>query len=367
MQCVVDRVLPNTSIAHHPMFWKTAAERTTKRVGYWMLGTSGLVASIIVVGGITRLTESGLSITQWNLISGMRYPDKDKWQIEYSRYKETPEFKLLNHQMSLEEFKGIYFWEWAHRMLGRTIGMFVVLPGLYFMYKGEMTRPIRNRSLGLMALVGFQGALGWYMVKSGLDNTLLQHSETPRVSPYRLASHLTSAFAIYCTSFYSGLQILKPHTTRNPLHKLGLGLFALAATTATSGAFVAGLDAGLVYNTWPLMESSFIPDKQELLFLQPKWKNFFENQATVQLDHRLLAYTTFISAFSFFFFAKRSRAHPKILSSIKGVLHMITLQATLGITTLIYLVPLPLAAAHQAGSVGVLSTLMLMLHRMRLF
>ena len=332
-----------------------------------MLGTSGLVASIIVVGGITRLTESGLSITQWNLISGMKYPNKEKWDIEYARYKETPEFKLLNHQMTLSEFKDIYKWEWVHRMLGRTIGLYVVLPGLYFMYKGDMTRSMRIRSVGLMALVAGQGALGWYMVKSGLDPKLIENAETPRVSPYRLASHLTSAFGIYCISFYSGLQILKPHTTKNPLHSLGLGLFTLAATTATSGAFVAGLDAGLVYNTWPLMESTFIPAKEELLFITPKWRNIFENQTTVQLDHRLLAYTTFASVVSFFFYAKRRNPHPKILSSIKGVMHMVILQATLGITTLIYLVPLPLAAAHQAGSVGVLTTIMLMLHKMRIF
>eukprot|EP00835_Amoeboradix_gromovi_P005124 NODE_453_length_8264_cov_0.316105.p2 type:complete len:349 gc:universal NODE_453_length_8264_cov_0.316105:908-1954(+) len=348
------------------MFGKIA-QSTSRRVGYWMMGTSGLVASIIVVGGITRLTESGLSITQWNLISGMKYPSKDGWLDEFTKYKETPEFKLLNHQMTLEEFKGIYFWEWAHRMLGRSIGLYIVIPGLYFIYKGEMTMSMRNRSLGLMALVAGQGALGWYMVKSGLDPKIVAKSEVPRVSPYRLASHLTSAFAIYCTSFYSGLQIFKPHVTKNRLYTAGVGLFALAATTVISGAFVAGLDAGLVYNTWPLMENSFIPSKDEILHLKPKWKNLFENQTTVQMDHRLLAYTTFASVVSFYYFTKKKNVHPKILSAVKGVMHMVLAQATLGITTLIYLVPLPLAAAHQAGSIGVLTTLMIMIHRLRLF
>eukprot|EP00834_Sanchytrium_tribonematis_P004104 NODE_185_length_13590_cov_0.472908.p5 type:complete len:343 gc:universal NODE_185_length_13590_cov_0.472908:341-1369(+) len=341
--------------------------QTSKRVAYWMFGTSGLVASIIVVGGVTRLTESGLSITQWNLISGMKYPSKEGWTIEYEKYKKTPEFKLLNHQMNLEEFKGIYFWEWFHRMLGRSIGLYVTIPGLYFMYKNEMSRSIRKRSLGLMALVAGQGALGWYMVKSGLDDKLIEKAETPRVSPYRLAAHLTSAFGIYCLSFYSGLQILTPHRVKNPLFSLGVGMFGLSAMTATSGAFVAGLDAGLVYNTWPLMENSFIPSTEELTHIKPKWRNIFENQTTVQLDHRLLAYTTFSSIVGLFAYAKSKGAHPKILKSIKGAMHMVILQATLGITTLIYLVPLPLAAAHQAGSVGVLTTMLLMLHKLRLF
>ena len=344
-----------------------AAQFTHRRVGLWMLGTSGLVASIIVVGGITRLTESGLSITQWDLVKGIKYPNKQEWVIEFEKYRDTPEFKMLNQQMTIEEFKSIYFWEWAHRMLGRAIGLYVAIPGLYFMYKGQMTAQMRQRTFGLIGLVGFQGALGWYMVKSGLDPKLIETSETPRVSPYRLASHLTSAFAIYCISFYSGLQILKPHITKHPMHKYAVGLFGIAATTAISGAFVAGLDAGLVYNTWPLMGDNIVPPKEELLHIDPVYKNFFENQTTVQFDHRMMAYTTLASTLGLFAMAKRNKVHPKVYSSVKSVLHMILLQATLGISTLIYLVPLPLAAAHQAGSVGVLSTIMLLIHRMRLF
>ena len=205
------------------------------------------------------------------------------------------------------------------------------------------------------------------MVQSGLDNELIQRQETPRVSPYRLAAHLTSALAIYCTSFYTAMQVLSPHTTKHSLHTIGLGVFGIAATTITSGAFVAGLDAGLVYNTWPNMGESFVPPSNELLYLSPKWRNIFENQTTVQFDHRMLAYTTLASVFGLFGLARKRQAPPHITKSIKRAMHMVLLQASLGISTVLYLVPLPLAVLHQAGSVGVLTTMMMMLHKMRVF
>ncbi|KAL7754051.1 Cytochrome c oxidase assembly protein cox15 [Sorochytrium milnesiophthora] len=413
-------------------------------VGKWMLFSSSLVFGIVVVGGITRLTESGLSITEWNLVRGMKWPSsQEEWDAEFNKYKQTPEYVLLNHSMSLKEFKSIFYWEWFHRNLGRTIGMVFLLPTIYFTATRPsaqriakalagsshatkeslsqwMTPRVRKSAWVCCGLVGFQGALGWYMVKSGLNQDLLSTpNATPRVSQYRLASHLGSAFLIYIASLWTGMQVLQDYrfavkangvsseatfvqqlgaVDRIRFLRFGKGthwLASLVFITAMSGAFVAGLDAGLVYNTWPLMGDNFVPPRHELfppivssssngqavtaplsadeneqggalsLFSQNRWKNVFENPVTVQFDHRMLAYTTFGAVSGMWIVSRRLPLPPSVRQASSIVMAAALAQATLGITTLIYFVPLELAASHQAGSLALLTSVLWLMHRVR--
>ncbi|KAG0282563.1 Cytochrome c oxidase assembly protein cox15, partial [Linnemannia gamsii] len=285
-------------------------------VGYWMMTISAMTFGIVVVGGMTRLTESGLSIVEWNLIKGMKPPrSQAEWEEEFNKYKQFPEYKILNHGMTLEEFKRIFYYEWSHRMLGRAIGAAFILPGLYFASRGMLSKAIARRSWIIGGLIGFQGALGWYMVKSGLDEQLMNTpGATPRVSQYRLAAHLGSAFLIYAGAFMTGLKVLTDYkiskgayeslasTINNPILKrfkgAAHGIVALVFFTAISGAFVAGLDAGLIYNEFPLMGGRLMPPVGELFddkFLHDGdhptaglWRNMFDNQVTVQFNHRVL-------------------------------------------------------------------------------
>jgi cytochrome c oxidase assembly protein subunit 15 len=361
---------------------------SSKSVAYWLLGSAASVFGIVVFGGLTRLTESGLSITEWRPVTGSLPPmNQEHWEYEYNRYKQSPEFKMLNSHMDLEDFKQIYWMEWGHRLWGRVVGITFLLPTIYFVARKQVSKPMAWRLGGICGLIGMQGVIGWWMVKSGLKDELLETGNQPRVSQYRLATHLGTAFVAYTYMLWNGLAILRQHRlladpiaahsaldslsqpALRPFRLLTAGLAALVFTTAMSGALVAGLDAGMIYNDFPWMGQNILPPKREMLdpFYSHVpdqsdlwWRNMLENPVLVQLDHRILATTTFTAIMALWAY---SRFSPRVRAALPkdaqkgmlGVVHLVTLQVTLGITTLWYLVPTPLAAAHQAGALALLS------------
>lgn len=362
-----------------------------KKIGYWLIGTSTLVFGIVVVGGLTRLTESGLSITEWRPVTGVLPPlNKLQWEIEFEKYKDSPEFKQINSDITLEEFKFIYFMEWGHRVIGRAIGLFLVVPAGYFWAKGKLNKRLKWSVVGLFGLLSLQGFIGWWMVRSGLDEeNLASRRSKPTVSQYRLTLHLGAAFLMYLGVLNVGLLVLKENKwmkmakeapgkinslfskLENPLLKrvkvLAVSLICLTFVTAMSGGMVAGLDAGLIYNTFPHMGDDFVPLRNELMspvFSRKEdnsdmwWRNLLENPTTVQLIHRTFATVTFFTVLTGAIFLKRYRTIlPKASHKrFHGVLGFAVMQVLLGITTLIYLVPIPLAAAHQAGSLALLTS-----------
>lgn len=367
-----------------------------KSVGYLCIGTSVLVFAIVILGGLTRLTESGLSITEWKPVTGAIPPiSEEDWIIEFEKYKESPEFKQLNSNMDLEDFKFIYSMEWSHRLLGRVIGMVFVLPTLYMIARKKVSLKTAGKLLGICGLIGVQGAIGWWMVYSGIDTDLLEERNSkPTVSPYRLAAHLGAAFVVYCAMISTGFSVLRNKwIMENPqeyskyfqqiqsksLSKFKFyskSLFGLIFLTAMSGAFVAGLDAGLIYNTFPKMGEDWTPSMGELfdpVYSRVKdqtdlwWRNMLENQATVQLEHRILATTTAISVFALHMYSHRiktiiPRHAYKWLNISMGV---VSLQYVLGMCTLLYLVPTHLAATHQAGALTLLTCTLLLVNNLK--
>lgn len=299
--------------------------------------------------------------------------------------------------MTLDEFKKIYYMEWTHRLWGRLIGLSFVLPALYFMARRRVTPPMAANLLGISALIGFQGAIGWWMVKSGLGDDLLAPGSHPRVSQYRLTAHLGTAFVCYAWMLLSGLAVLRSRRMRaaadpavalaaaralaSPalarFRRCALGVAGLVFVTAMSGALVAGLDAGLIYNEFPYMGLGLTPPRAELwdaLYARRDdgadlwWRNMLENPSTVQLDHRILALSTFCAILALFAYARSGRVAAALPRDAKrattGLVHLVTLQAALGISTLVYMVPVPLAAAHQAGSLLVLTGALVLAHRL---
>ncbi|KAI0309618.1 COX15/CtaA family, partial [Amylostereum chailletii] len=363
-------------------------------VARWLLLSSTLVFAVIVVGGVTRLTESGLSITEWKPITGVVPPlTAAQWEEEFDKYKATPEFKMLNHNMSLSEFKSIFHMEWGHRVLGRVIGLAFVLPLTYFALRRRLSPALPRQLVGMALLLGAQGALGWYMVQSGLEDSILHTpGAVPRVSQYRLAAHLGAALVLYAGMFATGLGILKDwrfahagswgalkdgrsweSVLQNPLVRKfktrSAWLTGLVLLTALSGAFVAGLDAGLLYNEFPLMGGRLAPPAAELYSAAYAsspgggglWRNLFENPTTVQFNHRVLAMTTYAGTLALWLTTRapavRAALPPLARGSMAAAFAMANAQVLLGISTLLYLVPVPLAAAHQAGSVLLLTAM----------
>ncbi|RCH94784.1 protein required for the hydroxylation of heme O to form heme A, cox15 [Rhizopus stolonifer] len=370
----------------------TTTKAVTKpAVAYWLYFNAGMVFSIVVVGGLTRLTESGLSITEWNVISGMKPPRSElEWQEEFEKYKQFPEYKLLNRHMTLDEFKNIFYWEWSHRMIGRFIGMSFILPGLYFAKKGYMSKRVMKQTLGITCLLGFQGFMGWYMVKSGLNEALMKEpGAVPRVSQYRLTAHLATAIAIYGSTIFVAADIIRQNKLANgtfPLetakmlnnpvlkrfriatHSLG----ALMLVTVLSGGLVAGLDAGLIYNEFPWMGEGIVPPKAELWsdhYVKPtdkgKWRNLLENPTTVQFDHRTLAETTATLTTALWLWSRRLPLPKNVRLAVNTMMGAVVVQVSLGISTLVYMVPIELAAAHQAGALSLLTSNFWLIHALR--
>ncbi|KAI0403263.1 cytochrome c oxidase assembly protein COX15 [Xylaria palmicola] len=371
---------------------------TSKSVAYWLLGSAASVFGIVVFGGLTRLTESGLSITEWKPVTGSLPPlTQEHWESEFEKYRASPEFKMLNSHIDLAEFKKIYFMEWTHRLWGRFIGLSFVVPAAYFIARRRVSPRMAWHLVGISGLIGFQGFIGWWMVKSGLKDDLFAPGSHPRVSQYRLTAHLATAFVCYSWMLLAGLSVLKTrrllanpasamklvealkHPAMVPFRRSVAALTALVFTTVLSGALVAGLDAGLIYNEFPKMGLGLTPPASELWdkFYSRKedgsdlwWRNMLENPSLVQLDHRILATTTFCSILALFVYARRGRVAAVLPKDARkgatGLVHLVCLQAALGISTLIYMVPIPLAAAHQAGALALLTGTLVLGQRLRM-
>jgi len=338
----------------------SAESKAPKVIGTWLLGVSAGVAGAVVIGGITRITRSGLSMTDWHLIRGMKPPrTQDEWLAEFERYKSYPEFYVARSDMTLSEFKSIFFWEYVHRMWGRGIGLMFIIPCVTLWARKYFNKGMKIRVGIYGSLILGQGLLGWYMVKSGLDEQTLATTAHPRVSQYRLASHLGLAFMIYSLTFYQSLaHILKDNQLQvtkelRLLRKFAHGSLALVYVTAVSGAFVAGIDGGLVYNSFPKFADRWIPS--DIAALNPWWKNMFENPTTTQFNHRLLGTTT-VSTITATWLMSRGVVLPGRAKMAANCLFLMSgLQIGLGVSTLLLYVPKELAVTHQFGSLTLLS------------
>ena len=335
-------------------------KKDNKKVIYWLLIGCLLIFVMVVVGGITRLTHSGLSITNYKLISGIVPPMNDiEWQEAFDLYKQYPEYQKLNTHFTLEEYKDIYFWEWIHRVIGRLIGLVFILPFLYFLITKQLSKPTIKKSLVVLCLGAFQGFMGWYMVKSGLI-------DRPDVSHYRLAAHLSIAFVTFAYTFWVALDLIFPKRKQinskfRNLVRVGLVILMIQIIY---GAFVAGLDAGFIHNFWPLMsEGKWI---HETVFIEqnPVYKNFIEGKSGVQFVHRILAYIVCIIVFLIYYKAKiLSQLTKYQLIGINSLMLMVIVQFVLGVLTIIYQVPVWLGVAHQVGAFFLLSAFTFSLHR----
>jgi len=307
----------------------------------WLFIVAALVFIMVVVGGITRLTESGLSMTDWHPVTGWLPPLSDAaWQAEFDKYKAFPEYQKVNLGMTLDEFKMIYAWEFSHRLLGRIIGLAFFVPMAFFILTGRIRRREIPWFLFLLVAGGSQGALGWFMVQSGLI-------DRPDVSQYRLAAHLTLAFSIYALLLWTAWSVREEGRDRQALTGMRTPAIILAALVLLQiviGAFVAGINAGHIYNTWPLMDGALVPDG---LFAEgPGLAALFDDHLTIQFVHRLVAYTLFGVAIWTMLRGRRVGGRAKSAST--GVMHVLTLQILLGIATLVMVVPVWLGALHQA-------------------
>lgn len=326
-------------------------ERNRKMIRWWLYGICLLILAMVVVGGATRLTESGLSITEWKPIHGAIPPlTLSEWEEEFVKYQQIPQFEEINPDMTLEEFKFIFWWEWAHRLLGRFIGVAFFVPLVAFWLQGRIEPWLKPHLVFGFVLGGMQGALGWYMVASGLVDRV-------DVSQYRLAAHLSLACVIFAYLFWIARRLAPGETPsdeeRRKLMGIGWLFLVLVFLQIFFGGLVAGLNAGFTYNTWPLMDEQWIP--AGLLDMTPAWRNFFENILTVQFQHRVLAYLLFGVAIVLMILSKRRSGRKKVMMRAGHILGFVLLQAVFGIGTLLMVVPLHLALVHQGFAVFVLA------------
>ena len=303
----------------------------------WLLVCAAFTFATVIVGGVTRLTHSGLSITEWQPLVGAIPPlSQVDWEILFAKYRESPQFRQVFPDMNVEGFKGIFWWEYLHRLLGRVIGLVFLLPFLWFLLRRKLDAPLAWKLGAVFVLGALQGALGWWMVQSGLvDN--------PRVSHFRLTAHLGLALVIFCAELWLALALLKPSPGRP--RAFSLVVLGVIFLMALSGGMVAGLRAGHAYNTFPLMNGHLVPP--ETFMLEPWWRNFFWNTATVQLVHRSIFWLLLLLIPLLWFRLRTMAAH--------HLLAMFILQAALGISTLLLAVPVSVAGLHQAGAVLLLA------------
>lgn len=334
---------------------------SSRSIALWLLVCAALVFAMVVVGGVTRLTQSGLSIVEWQPIAGVIPPlTEAQWREAFEKYRQTPEYRKVNYGMSLEEFKSIFYVEYFHRLLGRLLGVVFLLPFLYFLARKRIERALVPKLVAMFVLGGLQGALGWFMVASGLV-------DEPRVSPYRLTAHLGLAVVIYAYLLWVALGLLYPRPEAAAsvvrVRRFAWGVSGLVFLMILSGGFVAGTKAGFLFNTFPLMNGRFFPEG--LFALQPWWTNLFENHATVQFNHRLLAYVLTGVIAAFWLMARRVPLPARGRLALHLLPVLLALQVTLGIATLLYVVPLPLAATHQAGALALFTAALYLNHALR--
>jgi len=334
-----------------------------RQIAIWLFACSTMVFMILVVGGVTRLTHSGLSIVEWKPIVGIIPPlNQTEWDETFDKYKQTPEYQKVNHQMSLEEFKFIFYWEYWHRVLGRLIGVVFLVPFTYFLLRRKLDPPLIPKLLGIFLLGGMQGAMGWYMVKSGLV-------DDPRVSQYRLTAHLSLAFVIFIAMMWVALGLwserarVTADATLRGLQRTGFWLAVLVFYMVITGGFVAGIRAGKAYNTFPLMNGHVLPP--ESFILDPWYLNFFNNMAMVQFDHRLGAWVLAFLVPWFWLKVRSAAVSGRARLAATLLLGALAVQIALGIVTLVLAVPVALGAAHQGGSMVVFGILLWLNHELR--
>jgi cytochrome c oxidase assembly protein subunit 15 len=333
---------------------------SNRAIRVWLLAVAALIALMVLVGGATRLTESGLSITEWKPVTGTLPPlGQAEWEKAFEAYKLIPQYHTLNAGMTLSEFKTIFWWEWSHRLLGRVIGMVYLLPFLFFLWRGGMGGELKRRLWLIFGLGALQGAVGWWMVASGLAGRT-------EVSQYRLATHLVLALLIFAAIVWTLRRLGErvPLAASARLRITSAALVVLTFVQLYLGALVAGLRAGLVYNTWPDIDGAFIPAGARLWFETPWWRNLFENALTVQFEHRMTAYALFALAIFHAIDAMRLRAGAAAIGGAFWLVGAVTLQATLGIVTLLNQVPIGLGLLHQAVAIVVLTLAVMQAERL---
>ena len=333
-------------------------------VSQWLLVCLFLIFFMVVLGGVTRLTGSGLSMVNWHPIHGTVPPiTAAQWDEEFSFYQKSPEFLKINSAMDVDDFKSIFWLEYSHRMLGRFIGIVFFVPFVYFWWRKKIKAGLTPKLLTMFVLGGCQGLLGWYMVKSGLVNN-------PHVSQYRLTAHLVSAILIYGFILWTWLDLRHPKSLLSSHGKqlerwsyISLSLLGLVLLTIVSGGFVAGMKAGLIYNTFPLMGGQWIPEG--ISALTPWYMNLFENKVTAQFSHRVLAIGTAILLFAWYIKGRSRFNNFRLTRSFKWIGMMVIIQVSLGLWTLLYNVPVPVASMHQTGALLLFSAMLINFHALR--
>jgi cytochrome c oxidase assembly protein subunit 15 len=354
IQGVGSKEMPQASVDKS----QSAAPRSVR---IWLGIVAAMIVAMVLVGGATRLTESGLSIVEWKPVTGTIPPlSAQAWNEAFEAYKVIPQYQQINRGMSLDEFKAIFWWEWSHRFLGRAIGAAFLLPFLFFLWRGSLPEQLKGRLWLIFALGALQGAIGWWMVASGL-------SGRTEVSQYRLAVHLLLALAIYALIVWTLVRttFARARVPASPMLRRAVNIMAVVVVLQIYfGALVAGLRAGRLYNTWPDIDGSFIPSAARLFFEQPWWRNFFDNTLTVQFTHRMLAYL--LVAYTFWHVAHvlTIRADARVIRGALLIAVVTALQAVLGVLTLLHAVPIDLALTHQAGAIAVLTLVLLQAERM---
>ncbi len=318
--------------------------KENKPIIIWLLSGCVLIFIMVIIGGITRLTHSGLSMVKWNLIMGAIPPLNEKeWLEMFNLYKQFPEYQINNHNFTLSEFKSIFFWEYFHRLIGRLLGLVFIIPFTYFLIKRKLSKKLIFQTSILLVMGALQGAIGWWMVKSGLVNN-------PDVSHYRLAVHLIVAFLTFAYTFWVVLHLISPDRSEGNkvFSKLSTILLITVVVQIIYGAFVAGLNAGFIHNTWPLMSGEWI--HSSVYFMKPLWKNFFEGLSGVQFIHRMLALLILAFVVFMWFKGRKLSLTNKQIKALNILLAIIVIQTLLGIFTLILVVPVWLAVIHQVGA-----------------
>jgi cytochrome c oxidase assembly protein subunit 15 len=348
-----ERCYRNTKAYNNPVQIVTADVHSMiihRAVRGWLLAVGGLIFVMVLVGGATRLTGSGLSIVEWQLVIGVVPPlSEEAWRVEFEKYKAIPQYREQNVGMTLDAFKTIYWWEWGHRLLGRIIGLVFLVPFLFFLWRGWIDKKMRVKLWGIFGLGALQGIIGWWMVTSGL-------SQRVSVAHERLAIHLTLACVIYAAILWTaqGLRTTAPAIASPRFRATAIGIVMLVLLQIYLGALVAGLRGGLIYNTWPLIDGALIPSAERLFFLQPAWSNFFDNVLMVQFEHRIMAYLLCVIAVGHLAHAI-SQPDKAGFNGALAVAAAIALQTGFGILTLLYAAPPILALIHQGMAVIVLT------------